>query len=126
GAIKKSMEKDPVLEENQQQENPLDSLQAIDTYAELMDVIANSKFTLLGEPGTEFSYSNDAYALLGAIIERVSGEPYEYYVEEHILKPAGMYNSAFRFDNLESHTDIAVLYDLKQNEDQEIVFRSNN
>lgn len=126
GAIKKSMEKDPVFDEDQQQENPLDSLQAIDTYAELMGVIAKSKFTLLGVPGTEFGYSNDAYALLGAIIARVSGESYEQYVEEHILKPIGMHNSTFQLADLKDHTDIAVLYDIRPKEGKELVFRSNN
>ncbi|MFD1067068.1 serine hydrolase [Oceanobacillus locisalsi] len=124
-AVKKSMEKDLNLEENQQQENPLDAIQAIDTYSELMDAIAKADFTLLGEPGAIFSYSNDAYALLGAIIERISGQPYEQYVQQHILEPAGMHNSGFQPENLESK-DIAVLYDIREENDEEIIFRSNN
>lgn len=127
GALKKSMEKDTQFEdENQQQENPLDAIQAIDTHVELMDAIAKTEFTLLGEPRTVFSYSNDAFALLGAIIERVSAEPYEQYVKEHILDPAGMHNSGFHLEDLNGHEDVAVLYDLRKKEDEEIIFRSNN
>ncbi|PAD20842.1 serine hydrolase domain-containing protein [Terribacillus saccharophilus] len=124
-AIKRSMEKDPKFGEDQQ-ESPLDAIREIDTYKELMDSIANTEFALLGEPGTEFSYSNDAYALLGAIIERVSGMPYEQYVQENILEPAGMHNSGFHYKTMNGHEDIAVLYNMREQDGEEIVFRSNN
>jgi CubicO group peptidase (beta-lactamase class C family) len=42
------------------------------------------------EPGAKFAYSNAGFIVLGAIIERVSGEDYFDYVREHIYKPAGM------------------------------------
>ncbi|SFO92024.1 serine hydrolase domain-containing protein [Salibacterium halotolerans] len=126
GAVKKSMEKDPKFEEDQQQENPLDAIQEIDTHSELMDAIANAEFTLLGAPGTEFSYSNDAYALLGAIIERISGIPYEQYVQENILEPAGMQHSVFQYKELQEYEDIAVLYDMRNKDNGDIIFRSNN
>ena len=41
-------------------------------------------------PGTRRQYCNGCYIVLGAIIERVSGTPYEQYVQENIFKPAGM------------------------------------
>ncbi|MCA1680109.1 MAG: beta-lactamase family protein [Actinobacteria bacterium] len=45
---------------------------------------------LLFEPGTQVSYSNAGYAVLGALIEQVSGQDYYEYVREHIYEPAGM------------------------------------
>lgn len=126
GAVKRSMEKDPTFEDNQQQENPLNQIQPIDTHEALMDTIAKADFTSLGAPGTEFSYSNEAYALLGAVIERISDEPYEQYVRENILEPASMYNSGFQLEDLKGHDDIAVLYDMQKKDNEEIVFRSNN
>ena len=45
-------------------------------------------------PGEYFAYSNYGTALAGYIVEQVSGEPYEQYIEEHILKPLGMESSA--------------------------------
>jgi CubicO group peptidase (beta-lactamase class C family) len=41
-------------------------------------------------PGTRNQYCNGCYITLGAIIERVSGVPYERYIAEHVFKPAGM------------------------------------
>jgi len=39
---------------------------------------------------TQFKYSNLGFALLGEVVEAVSGEPYAAYVDAHILKPLGM------------------------------------
>ena len=45
------------------------------------------------EPGTKQQYSNGGYIVLGAIIEKVSGQDYYDYVKEHIFKVAGMQNT---------------------------------
>lgn len=42
---------------------------------------------------TYFQYSNLGMALLGEVVEKVSGEPYEVYVQEHILKPLRLTNT---------------------------------
>jgi CubicO group peptidase (beta-lactamase class C family) len=48
------------------------------------------------EPGTKFRYSGLlGYILLGAIIESVTGEPYEKVLQEKILGPAGMENTTY-------------------------------
>lgn len=52
------------------------------------------------EPGTNWSYSNSAYSLLGYIIEKVTGRSYEQNVREIILQPLGMTHSGFDFKNL--------------------------
>lgn len=41
-------------------------------------------------PGEKWAYSNSGYVLLGAIIEKASGETYEKFVKEHIFDPLGM------------------------------------
>jgi CubicO group peptidase (beta-lactamase class C family) len=46
-------------------------------------------------PGTKEDYSNYGFILLGAVIEKVTGESYADYVANHIFKPAGMTNSGF-------------------------------
>ena len=47
------------------------------------------------EPGTDFRYSNSGYIILGAIIERVSGQCYEAFLHREILKPARMHNTGY-------------------------------
>ena len=42
------------------------------------------------EPGTNYRYSNTGMFLLGAVIEKASGQSYFDYVREHIFRPAGM------------------------------------
>jgi len=46
-------------------------------------------------PGEKFQYSNSGYMVLGAIIEKVSGQDYYSYFAEHIYKPAGMSDTGF-------------------------------
>lgn len=50
----------------------------------------------LWAPGTEISYSNYGAALAGYIVERVSGQPFPDYVEQHIFGPLGMASTTFR------------------------------
>ena len=47
-------------------------------------------------PGTTPAYSNYATAMAGYIVQRVSGQRFDDYIEEHILKPLGMAHSTFR------------------------------
>lgn len=48
------------------------------------------------DPGTTPAYSNYGTALAGYIVERVSGQPFDDYVEEHIFAPLDMQDSTFR------------------------------
>ena len=47
-------------------------------------------------PGTYSSYSNYATALAGYVVQRVSGESYDDYIEKHILVPLGMTQTTTR------------------------------
>ncbi|MBZ5637182.1 MAG: beta-lactamase family protein [Acidobacteriia bacterium] len=47
-------------------------------------------------PGEAFFYSNAGYSLLGAIVEIVSGKPYEAYLRENLFLPAGMKDTGYR------------------------------
>lgn len=60
---------------------------------ELIQLFADS--TLEFTPGERFSYSNSGYALLGKIIEKVSGKTYEEMAKERIFTPLGMTNSGY-------------------------------
>ena len=47
------------------------------------------------EPGTKWNYNNSGYFLLGAIIEHVTGKPYEQVLKERIFDPVGMKNTGY-------------------------------
>lgn len=47
------------------------------------------------KPGSKFSYSNPAIIYLGRIIEKLSGDPYETYIDKNILRPLAMHRSYF-------------------------------
>ena len=54
------------------------------------------------KPGEKFSYSNSGYFLLGYIIEKISGKPYEQNLQEVIFTPLKMVNSGY------DHSDIIL------------------
>ena len=62
-------------------------------------------------PGTRWSYSNLGYVFLGQIIERLSGDDFEVYIDKNILKPLGMASSYFDVAPyfLESHVAASYL-----------------
>lgn len=90
---------------------------SIETNADLLAFLADLDYTLLGEPGQYMSYSNDAYALLGMIIERVSGQTYADYLIEHLFKPLGMKKTFLSPDTLQDQNDVTLLYTPQPNGD---------
>ena len=53
-------------------------------------------------PGERYRYTNAGFSLLAAIIEVVSGESYETYLQHHLFGPAGMTSAMFR-DQVPTH-----------------------
>ncbi len=51
------------------------------------------------QPGTQHKYATINYDVLALILEKITGEKYEDYVTEHILKPLDMQRSFFRTNN---------------------------
>jgi CubicO group peptidase (beta-lactamase class C family) len=82
----------------------------MDTYDGLLEFLGTEKYRLLGPPGGQFSYSNEAFGLLGAVIERTSGRNYEQFVEEEILRPAGMRSSTFDLGVMFRQPEVTTLY----------------
>jgi CubicO group peptidase (beta-lactamase class C family) len=48
-------------------------------------------------PGSRFSYSNMGYTLIGRVIESVTGQRYERYLDTRLLRPLGMHDSTFGY-----------------------------
>jgi len=53
--------------------------------------------TVHAEPGSLFSYSNMGYTVLGMVVEKITGQRYEVYLDEFLLKPLGLHHSTFQF-----------------------------
>jgi CubicO group peptidase (beta-lactamase class C family) len=54
------------------------------------------------DPGTQYSYCNSGYILLGLIIEKVTGQSYQHVIRDFILKPLKMKHTGFDFAGLKS------------------------
>ncbi|MFO8174336.1 MAG: serine hydrolase domain-containing protein [Longimicrobiales bacterium] len=52
---------------------------------------------LLFPPGSRYRYSNPGIVFLGQVIQRLTGEEWEVYVEKNILRPLGMHRSYFDY-----------------------------
>ena len=65
------------------------------------------------QPGTKWRYSFavDVQALL---VQRLSGQPFDVYLQEHVLKPLGMTHTSF-FVSPERREKLAAVYDWKTN-----------
>src|SRR5215813_4357912 len=63
---------------------------------EYSQLVAMFPYTeILFKPGSKFSYSNPGIIFLGKIIEKLSGDDYEVYIDKNILKPLEMYHTYF-------------------------------
>jgi CubicO group peptidase (beta-lactamase class C family) len=60
---------------------------------ELLETLAQAELVL--PSGARFHYSNLAFALLGIVVERASGVPYQDYVRERLFEPVGLTRVSF-------------------------------
>lgn len=58
-----------------------------------------TRLVLQARPGTRFSYSNTGYTLLGLLVETVTGERYERFLDRELLAPLGMTRSTFTWQS---------------------------
>jgi len=57
---------------------------------DVIEMLKKRKDTLIFKPGTKWNYSNTGYAVLAAIIEKVSGMDYNSFVLKNIFQPLGL------------------------------------
>lgn len=67
-------------------------------YRTALDMIVKEKPGSI--PGTSFLYSDINYVILGELVRRLSGLPLDDYCTEHIFRPLGMKDTAFRLSAL--------------------------
>jgi CubicO group peptidase (beta-lactamase class C family) len=77
---------------------------------DLLVFMNGSEDWVISRPGEKYGYLNEGYILLGAIIEKATGQEYMYFVKENILEPLGMNRSTFLEDEVLNLGDIAIPY----------------
>ncbi len=82
----------------------------IDTYEGLLDYLGTERYRWLGPPGAQFSYSNEGFGLLGAVVERASGRTYESFLEEELFRPAGFSHTTFDTGIMFRSPEVTKLY----------------
>ncbi|MGB5499729.1 MAG: serine hydrolase domain-containing protein, partial [Maribacter sp.] len=81
------------------EDNPWGDRQLHEPDAMLIDLI-DQGVSFSNAPSYTFEYSNTGYALLGKIVSRVSGMPYQQYIKMNILQPLGMEHTFWEYDNV--------------------------
>lgn len=64
--------------------------------------------------GTNFQYTTYGYVVLGAIIERMTGQSFEEYMQQHIWYPAGMHQTGIEHYDQE-YADQSALFHFEKN-----------
>jgi CubicO group peptidase (beta-lactamase class C family) len=59
----------------------------------------SGRVEIIMKPGTKYQYSGGGYTVLQLVIEEVSGQRFEEFMQEQILNPLGMSNSSFKIDD---------------------------
>lgn len=67
------------------------------------------------QPGQEFRYSGGGYTLLQLIVEEVSGESFEAYMQRAVFEPLGMHDSTFIWRE-KPGAKLAAFYDVDSSE----------
>lgn len=78
-------------------------------HAQLISWVLDNR-PLTNTPGTKYAYSNFGYCLLGRIVERVTGEPYERFVRREVLAPCGIREMAIAGNTLADRQPWEVRY----------------
>lgn len=77
---------------------------------DILDFMDDADDWVISKPGEQFFYLNEAYAILGIIISKVSGLSYIDFVRENILKPLNMRRSFFTAREISNDGNCATPY----------------
>lgn len=85
-----------------------------DKNVSIEDYVREHMPPVVREPGSSYMYDNFASLLLGLVVQEVSGQPYEEYMQDHIFEPLGMKNSSFLLTD-KFKEQLATGYDAAKN-----------
>ncbi len=82
----------------------------LDTFEAHLHYLKSIDIEPLGAPGEYFCYNNDLFLLLGAIIEKVTGENYKEVIKKEILLPRQMTRTTFEIAALKNDDNVTTPY----------------
>jgi len=96
------------------EDNPWGDRQLNESEQMLIDLVAEG-ISFSNPPSYQYEYSNTGYAILGNIVSRVSGKPYQEYIRENILHPLGMDHTYWEYDSVpENHLALGYRWENEQ------------
>ena len=88
-------------------------MEQLNGFEEHLRYLNEMERTILGKPGEYICYNNDMFLLLGAIIEQVTGENYQDYIQELLLAPLKMNRTTYSLRELHSFDNVTTPYVLE-------------
>jgi CubicO group peptidase (beta-lactamase class C family) len=81
------------------------------------NLYANGYYYTTYSPGSHYTYSNYGYALLGYLVERISGMPFDRYCNQNIFDPLCMNNTGWYFSDVDTNI-VARPYHFEKNKNK--------
>jgi CubicO group peptidase (beta-lactamase class C family) len=94
---------------------PMERMEHFNQFHDHFTYFREFEIKLLGPPGKYFSYCNDTFLLLGAIIEKVTGQLFRQYITKQFLHPLGMSRSTFSLEKLNTLENVSIPYNYNRN-----------
>lgn len=91
------------------EDNPWGDRQLADSDEELLALVEDG-ISFSNAPGVAYEYSNTGFALLGQIVQRVSGMEFQEYMRRHVFEPLGMDATVWEFEDAPAER-LALGYD---------------
>jgi CubicO group peptidase (beta-lactamase class C family) len=79
-------------------------------HKQLISSVINDPNRVTVAPGTRFEYLNFGFCVLGRVIEKVTGQPYDQYVKQAVLGPIGITDMAIAANTEAAHKPREVKY----------------
>ena len=88
----------------------------IESFTDHLKYLSELTLKPIGAPGEYICYNNDLFLLLGAIIEKVTGENYKEFIRKEIFIPQNMERTTFQLDELKQFDNVTTPYIIEGNE----------
>ncbi|MDR2505642.1 MAG: beta-lactamase family protein [Oscillospiraceae bacterium] len=93
-----------------------ESTTKVATVQDVVDYITAGDYTTLAQPGVMYSYSNDSFALLSAVVDVAAGEPLESFLKKRIFEPLRMNHSGLYVNPYDAR-ELGTVTELFERED---------